>query len=73
MLNGDEASPSNGLVLFLSFSEHAHVKDGHVCDKNQYLFQEMLPLIVSYYCTVTNSCESKSDIYSLLIRNYLFR
>ena len=39
------------------------MKDGHICDKNQYLFQEKLLLIASYYCTVTNYCESKSDIY----------
>ena len=36
--------------------------------KSKYLFQEKLLLIESYSCTVTNYCESKSDIHSLLIR-----
>ena len=42
-----------------SFSENARVKDGHICDENQYLFQGKLlsySVIFSYYF------ESKSDI-----------
>ena len=61
MLNDDEASPSISLAGFLSFCENAHVKDGHICDKNQYLFQDTLLLIASYSCTATNYYESKSD------------
>ena len=34
MLNGDEASPSISISRFLSFSENAHAKDEHICDKN---------------------------------------
>ena len=68
MLNGDEASLNISLAGFLSFSENAHMKDGHIFDKKQYLFQEKLLLIASYSCTFTNYFESKSDIYSLLIR-----
>ena len=49
------------------------MKDGHICDKNQYLFQEKSLLIASYSFTVTHDCESKSDIYSLLIRINLFK
>ena len=62
MLNGDEASQSISLAGIISFSEKDHVKDGHICDINQNLFQEKLLLIASYSCTVTNHCESKSDI-----------
>ena len=53
--------------LLWSLSENAHVKDGHICDENQYLFQGKLLPIVSYSRTVSNYFESKSDIYSLLI------
>ena len=49
------------------------MKGGHICDKKQYLFQEKLLLIASFSCTVTNYCESKRDIYSLLIRINLFK
>ena len=41
--------------------------------KKRYLFQEKLLLIVSFSCTVTNYCESKSDIYSLIIRINFFK
>ena len=34
-VQGDEASPSISLSRFLLFSENAHVKDGHICDKKQ--------------------------------------
>ena len=73
MLNGDEALPIISLVIFNHLVKNAHVKDRHICDKKHYLFQVKLLLIVSYSCTVTNYCESKSDIYSLLIRINLFK
>ena len=49
------------------------MKDGHICDKDQYLFQEKLLIIASNSYTVTNYCKSKSDIYSVLIEINLFK
>ena len=65
MLNGDEASPSISLAGF----DHL-VK---MLMTYLYLFQGKLQLIQSYSCTVTNYCESKCDINSLLIRINLFK
>ena len=71
MLNVDEASRSISLAGFYHLVK---MLDGHICDENQYLFQEKLLLIASYSCTVLkNYCESKSDIYFLLIRINLFK
>ena len=67
MLNGDEASPSISLASFY------HLVKMLMRKMDMYLFQEKLLLIASYSCTVTNYCESKSDIYSLLIRINLFK
>ena len=63
MHSDDKASPSQ----FWSFSENAHVKDGHMCDETSTCFKRSYSLIVSYSLAVSNYFESKSDFYSLLI------
>ena len=42
MDSGDKASPIINLAGCGSFSENAHVKDGNICNENQYLFQGKL-------------------------------
>ena len=73
MLNGDEATPSISLVGFNHLVKMLMWKTGIFVIQTSDLFQEKLLLITSYSCTVTNYCESKSDIYSLLIRINLFK
>ena len=63
MLNGGEVSPSIS-SRFLSFSKKCSCErrtDFYIIT-SIVLFQKKLLLIVSYSCTVTNNCESKSDI-----------
>ena len=50
MHSEDKASPSISLAGCGSFSENAHVKDGHICDENQYFFQGKL-LSYSVICS----------------------
>ena len=73
LFSRDLANVNEWKIMFDPSSENAHVKDGHICDKKQYLFQEKLLLIAPCSCTTTKYCESKSDIYSLLIRINLFK
>ena len=49
MLSGNKASPS----INLAGCGH-HVKDGHICDENQYLFQGKL---LSYCVIFSHSYE----------------
>ena len=49
MHSGDKASQSISLAQWLwSFSEIAHVKDGHICNENQYLFQWEVTLLLRH-------------------------
>ena len=42
MHSGDKASPSISLAGCGHLVKNADVKDGHICDENQYLFQGKL-------------------------------
>ena len=62
MHSGDKASPS----ISLAGCGH-HLKDGHICDENQYLFQGKLLFYTLIFSYSFELFERKSDIYSLLI------
>ena len=64
MHTDDKASPSISLAGCGHLVKNTHVKDGHICDENQNLFQGKL---LSYSVIFSYSFRSKSDIYSLLI------